>query len=389
MNDTHLHPDLKLPKIQPVNDNQTTLLNNRYELLDRIGAGGMASVYRANDTRLGRTVAIKMLHEGFMNDEAFVRQFQREAHAAGNLTHPNIVTVHDMGEDSGRFYMVMEFVDGRTLKHIIRDQIVTGEPMEIRRAIDLIGKICRGVGYAHRSGLVHCDVKPQNILVTPDDRVKVADFGIARAMTQATGVSSDMVWGTPQYLSPEQAAGDSPSPASDVYAIGIILFELLTNQLPFSAESPAAIALMHLQKMPQDVRDLNPAVPPTVAQIVKKVLAKEPAGRYRTAGQLGRILENYIGQTNQPTGSVGMTRPALLDPAETDVAAPGFLPGSPQREPLAGFISKEDGVTDGSVVRPTGAGSNRTALILGVLALILWLGLIPLWYFVGRLWNIF
>lgn len=383
-----MHPAVKLPKIQLVNQDLPTLLDNRYELLDRIGAGGMASVYRASDSRLGRIVAIKMLHEGFMNDEAFVRQFQREAHAAGNLTHPNIVTVHDMGEDDGRFYMVMEFVDGRTLKHIIRDQIVTGEPMEIHRAINLMSAICRGVGYAHRSGLVHCDVKPQNILVTPDDRVKVADFGIARAMTQATGVSSDMIWGTPQYLSPEQAAGESPSPASDVYAIGIILYELLTNQLPFSAESPAAIALMHLQQPPRDVRDINPTVPATVAQIVQKVLAKEPAGRYRTAGQLGRILENYIGQANQATGPVGVTRPALVDPAEqtTMVPPPQF---DPQRErAVMGFMVEEPNFS-GDVVRPTVPRSNRLAMGLGVLALILWLGLIPLWFLVGRAWGIF
>ncbi|MDJ0753749.1 MAG: protein kinase [Ardenticatenaceae bacterium] len=376
-----------------MSEEKKTLLNGRYELIDRIGAGGMAMVYRATDTRLGREVAIKMLHEGFMNDEAFVRQFQREAHSAANLTHPNIVTVHDMGEDRGRFYMVQEYIKGQTLKHIIRDQIVAGEPMAIRRAVDLIIQMCRGVGYAHRAGLVHCDVKPQNILVTPDNRVKVADFGIARAMTQVTGVSSDMIWGTPQYLSPEQAAGESPSPASDVYAIGIIMYELFTNTLPFTAESPTAIALMHIQEYPKEVRELNPLIPETLGQIVHKVLAKEPAGRYRTAGQLGRILDNYLALTFEATGPVGVTKPNVVDPpAEKTVVSTAPPPKpirqrpTPQRLPPAKTPQSEEQTT---VIRPAEEPSSGLALLLGVLALILWLGLIPLWFLVGRAWNIF
>ena len=312
---------LKIPiksKIHPVSENN--LLNGRYELLNRIGSGGMASVFRGKDTRLGRIVAIKMLHEGFMGDETFVRQFQHEAHASANLTHPNIVTVHDMGQDRGRFYIIMEYIEGRTLKQVIRDYIALGTPMPVNRVLDLGVQICKGIGYAPRAGLVHCDVKPQNILITADDRVKVADFGIAKAMTQVTNTEEATIWGTPQYLAPEQAAGESPSPASDVYSIGVMLFEMLTGSLPFTADNPTAIAIKHMHEMPPDVRSLNPNVPQQLNQIIKKVLSKEPAGRYRTAGQLSRILSSYQEQSLQATGplpaglnsrSLSPSRPAL------------------------------------------------------------------------------
>ena len=199
-------------------------LNGRYRLLERIGSGGMAAVYRAQDLKLGRIVAIKMLHESLTSDEGFLMRFQREAHAAANLTHPNIVTVHDIGQEEHRHYIVMEYVDGFTLKQIIRDANEDGRFLPVSRVLDLAIQICNGIGYAHRANLVHCDMKPQNVLVTRDDRVKVADFGIARAITEASQHLADsQVWGTPQYFSPEQAACEAPSPASDVYGIGVVL----------------------------------------------------------------------------------------------------------------------------------------------------------------------
>ena len=189
------------------------VLNNRYELIERIGAGGMAAVYKARDRALGRLVAIKMLHESFTSDEGFLRRFQQEAYAAANLTHPNIVTVHDIGQDGYNHYIVMEFVDGLTMKQIIRGYEDNGQKMPLSRALDLAIGICNGIGYAHRAGLVHCDVKPHNVLVTPDEQVKVADFGIARAVTDATQQEIvSQVWGTPQYFAPEQAAGQPMTP---------------------------------------------------------------------------------------------------------------------------------------------------------------------------------
>ncbi|MCZ7669989.1 MAG: protein kinase [Chloroflexi bacterium] len=168
-----------------------------------------------------------------------MRRFQQEAHAAANLTHPNIVTVHDIGQDDHRHYIVMEFVDGQTLKQLIREQAQNHSLLPINRSLDLAIQTCNGLGYAHRAQLVHCDMKPQNILVTRDDRVKVADFGIARAISEASQqISDSQVWGTPQYFSPEQAAGEAPTPASDVYGVGVIMFEMLTGHLPFTADTP-------------------------------------------------------------------------------------------------------------------------------------------------------
>ncbi|MCA9999261.1 MAG: serine/threonine protein kinase, partial [Anaerolineales bacterium] len=293
---------------------QEQILNGRYRLIKRIGSGGMSIVYQAQDMSLGRLVAIKMLHESLTGDEGFLRRFQREAHAAANLSHPNIVTVHDIGQDGYKHYIVMEYVDGRTLKQIIRDYKSQGQTMPISRALQLVVQICSGIGYAHRSNLVHCDVKPQNILVTRDDRVKVADFGIAQALSEATHHDQpSRVWGTPQYFSPEQAQGHPTSPASDVYAIGIVLFEMLTGELPFQADSHTALALKHIQDHPPLASELNPAVPPQLDQIINKVLSKEPAGRYRTAGQLGRILSAYRERSLADTSAVS------LPPAETAV----------------------------------------------------------------------
>lgn len=179
------------------------VLNGRYRIIDRIGSGGMSVVYRAQDLSLGRNVAVKVLHENLTDDEGFLRRFQREAHAAANLSHPNVVTVHDIGQDGNRHYIVMEFVDGRTLKQLVKLQNQQGRTLSIEQALDLGIQICAGIGYAHRANLVHCDVKSQNILVTNDDRVKVADFGIARAISEATQHTVDShMWGTPHYFSP-------------------------------------------------------------------------------------------------------------------------------------------------------------------------------------------
>lgn len=381
---------------------QQEVLNDRYKLLERAGSGGMAIVYRAQDLLLGRIVAIKVLQDSLTGDEAFLNRFQQEAHAAANLTHPHIVTVHDIGQDGYRHYIVMEYVAGQTLKQIVRAQARGGRHMPINRALDLTIQICSGIGYAHRAGLVHCDVKPQNVLVTRDERVKVADFGIARAMSQASGRLEEVVWGTPHYFSPEQAAGQPATPASDVYAIGVILFELLTGRLPFTADSPTALALKHLRENPPSVSRLNPAVPEQLDRIVAKVLSKEPAGRYRTGGQLGRILSTYRQSSRQDT--VGM--PAVTIPQPVTVRAPA-KDGGAGPKPRVGA-----GTTAVSPPpRPTGQPTRMTpvaeaptmihvptandeegfdwfAVALGIIALVALLGLIPLWYFVFRAWTV-
>lgn len=271
------------------------LLNNRYQLEQPLGSGGMAVVYRARDLMLERTVAIKVLRTDFSRDEAFREHFRQEARAAANLSHPNIVTVHDFGLDAGRLFIVMEYVAGTDLKSLLQKQ----GRFSIADTLSLLIQACAGVGYAHRAGLVHCDLKPQNMLITPDQRLKVVDFGIARALASISpDEKAEIVWGSPQYFSPEQAAGLAPSPASDVYSLGVIMYEMLTGQLPFAAPSSTELARLHRQGILKAPRQLNPAIPPALEQILFKVLSKEPSARYRTADQFGTVLMTVRSQAN-------------------------------------------------------------------------------------------
>ena len=264
-----------------------TLLNDRYQLQDTLGTGGMAVVYKARDLMLERNVGVKVLREDFSKDPAFRERFRQEARAAANLSHPNIVTVHDFGLDQGHLFIVMEYMPGTDLKSLTKQR----ERFEIDEALELMIQACGGIGYAHRAGLVHCDVKPHNLLVTPEGRLKVTDFGIARALsTISPDEHSDVVWGSPHYFSPEQASGKPPSPASDVYSLGVILYEMVTGRLPFIASEAAELARMHREDKPVSPRYYNANIPLVLEEIILKVLSKEPSQRYRTADQLGRLL---------------------------------------------------------------------------------------------------
>jgi serine/threonine protein kinase len=367
---------------------QNNILNDRYQLMVPAGSGGMSVVYKAQDLALGRLVAVKVLHEGLTSDEEFLRRFQKEAHAVANLSHPNIVTVHDIGQDGRRYYIVMEYVEGWTLKQVIgRQGEVVGVPLALDRTLELSVQICAGIGYAHRSNLVHCDVKSQNVLVTRDGRVKVTDFGIARAMSETSLYQSGIVWGTPQYFSPEQAAGEPPSPASDVYSIGVIIFEMLTGRLPFEGDSQTALALKHMRATPPRPSEINPAVPEQMEQIVYKVLSKEPSGRYRTADQLGRVLTAYRENTLSETGPMAATAAVPVIEQKTAYHDPSPVAG-------AGVLSAASMATgydytaraqETSRHYPVPAKDEETdwlAITLGVLAIISWIGLVPLWYLV-------
>jgi serine/threonine-protein kinase len=285
----------------------SSILNRRYKLLERIGTGGMAVVYKAQDLSLGRFVAIKILRRDLTYDQEFLNRFAQEARSAAKMTHPNIVTVHDFGVDGTRYYIVMEFIEGYDLK----SKIQKFAPFSTEEALNLAIQICMGVGYAHRTGLIHCDLKPQNVLINSDGRIKVTDFGIARALsTVHPDEKHDIVWGSPQYFSPEQAAGEAPTPASDVYSIGVTLFEMLTGQLPFNAENAQALAMKHLRDEPPSLRSLNPSVPEPLERVVRKVLSKEPSARYRTADQLSHILRSFRQQGTLDTATIFATNPA-------------------------------------------------------------------------------
>jgi len=257
------------------------LLSGRYRLLALVGEGGMAFVYKAHDEELDRTVAIKILRPEYSTGDVY----RREARLSAKLPHPNVVTVYDVGREEDIEYIVMEYVPGHSLKELIRIEA----PFRVSRAVTIIGQICKAVSYAHQQGIVHCDLKPQNVLVLPNGVAKVTDFGIARACTPGTSQPSNHL-GTPHYASPELFAGEPLTPASDVYAIGVMLYEMLAGRPPFDGPSAAAVARQHLGSPPPPIHDYNPRVPHCLQQILDRALAKDPSDRYRTASQIDRLL---------------------------------------------------------------------------------------------------
>jgi eukaryotic-like serine/threonine-protein kinase len=266
-----------------------TIVDGRYRILRRIGSGGMADVYCAEDTQLGRQVALKLLYPRFAEDEQFVERFRREASSAAGLQHPNVVQVFDRGEWDGTYYIAMEFLPGRNLKQIVREH----GALEPALAVDLVIQILKAARFAHRRGIVHRDIKPHNVIVDDEGRAKVTDFGIARAgASDMTETGSIM--GTAQYLSPEQAQGLPVDARSDLYSIGIVLYELLTGQPPFDAESPVTIALKQVSEEPVAPRRINSAVPPGVEAVVMRALRKDPAERFQDADAMIAALEAAI-----------------------------------------------------------------------------------------------
>lgn len=369
-----------------------SLLGKRYQLLQPIGTGGMANVYRARDLMLERYVAVKILRQDYSRLPAFEERFRQEAKAAANLSHPNIVTVHDFGMDDGQLYIVMENVPGKDLKTLIRERGRFSEA----EAIPLMVQACAGVGYAHRAGLVHCDIKPHNLLVTPDQRLKVTDFGIARALaTIHPDERSDVVWGSPQYFSPEQASGAPPSPASDVYSLGVVLYEMLTGSLPFVGQTAEELARMHIEREPIPLSEFLPEVSPALGEIVMKVLSKEPSARYRTADQFGRVLMHFGVNSSLPpqlslTPEVVASAPKSIRTPAVPVAAstsarPSAAPASqpvnvPRPEPqlqIAAPSEEPQSLTE----------MDWVSVFLGLLALLAVGGLIPFWMWVYFVYN--
>jgi eukaryotic-like serine/threonine-protein kinase len=358
----------------------TTLLNNRYQIQKKLGSGGMSEVYRAYDLTLERTVAVKILREHFSSDTDFRDKFHQEAKAAANLSHPNIVTIHDFGLDSERLYIVMEYVPGNDLKSILKEK----GSLPVGETLSLMIQACSGIGYAHRAGLVHCDVKPQNMLITPDQRLKVTDFGIARALASIhPDEKSDVVWGSPQYFSPEQAAGYAPSPASDVYSLGVVLFETLTGTLPFSGTSAINLSQAHQFTPPPAPSSINREIPEPLDRTILKVLSKEPSSRYRTADQLGRILvflDKEFGDNK-------------TEEIPADLLAKDGIQTLP-REVFRYPLTKQTPLIEKKTIIRKAKGRDYNpfdidwiTLGLGLLALIALGGLIPLWLWVYLLYN--
>ncbi len=257
-------------------------LNDRYKLLKMIGGGGMANVYLAHDDILDRDVAVKILRLDYANNEEFIKRFHREAQSVTTLSHPNIVNIYDVGEEDGIYYLVMEFVPGRTLKQYIQQQGM----LSVTEALDIMEQLASAMSHAHHFEIVHRDIKPQNILIRDDGVVKVTDFGIATATSATTITHTNSVLGSVHYLSPEQARGGGANKKSDIYSLGIVMFELLTGRPPFSGESAVSIALKHLQNETPSVKRWNPDVPQSVENIILKATAKDPFHRYDSVDEM-------------------------------------------------------------------------------------------------------
>jgi eukaryotic-like serine/threonine-protein kinase len=353
-----------------------TLLNNRYQLLEKLGSGGMADVFRSRDLMLDRYVAIKVLRKDYSSNTDFQERFRQEARSAANLSHPNIVTVHDFGFTDDQLFIVMEHVPGKDMKSLLRQR----GRFSVGEAILLMVQACAGIGYAHRAGLVHCDVKPHNIIVTPDMRVKVTDFGIARALaTIIPGEKSDVVWGSPQYFSPEQAQGEAPSPASDVYSLGVVLYEMLSGTPPFTASTADEMARLHISARPLPISEYVPDVPSALEEIVMKVLSKEPAARYRTADQLGRVLKRFG------------TQPDEVEESPVPALSPVIAAKLPAREiskPISTPRPAPEPVDQGQGGLDLDTSDIDWASVgLGLLALLAVGGLFPFWIMVYFAYN--
>lgn len=267
-------------------------LDKRYTVLEHIGGGGMADVYRAHDKLLDRSVAVKVLRSQFANDEEFVTRFRREAQAAARLSHHNIVNMYDVGKDEEVHYIVMEYISGETLK-----ERILREPLPIEMAVRIAADIAEALEHAHQNNLVHCDIKPHNILMTRAGRIKVTDFGIARAVSSATMHHTATIIGSVHYFSPEQAKGAAVGAKSDIYSLGVVLYEMLTGTVPFNGETPISIALKHLQEEPRPIRELKPEVPPLLEAIVLKAMAKDVANRYNDISEMItdlKSVQNYF-----------------------------------------------------------------------------------------------
>ena len=315
------------------------VFNDRYQLNTQLGEGGLAEVYLAQDLALNRLVAVKLLRTQYTHDPAFLVRFHREAQNAASLNSSNIVSVYDFGQDYERPYIVMEYVPGEDLRTILDRGVL---PLSV--VVDYVIQICNAVGLAHRRGMVHGDLKPANIMVSAENQIKVTDFGLARALGESAMDDGHLVWGTPAYFAPEQAAGDSMLPASDVYAIGIMLYEMLTGTVPFVATDDQEVARMQLYEQPRAISEIVFGVPSELETITQQALMKHPQQRFHTADQLKQALQK-------------------------------------RRQQVQSMTSVQPGV---SYAPAAGSSLDWFAVILGIIAILAILGLVPLWVQVYR-----
>ena len=301
------------------------MFGNRYEILEQLGGGGMAIVYKGRDTILNRLVTIKILRPEYTSDEDFVRRFRREAQSVASLSHPNIVSIYDVGREDEIHYLVMEYIDGENLKTVIkREGAISPE-----RAVQFARQVCDALEHAHENKIVHRDVKPHNILITRTGKAKLTDFGIAMETGTATMTHTDTIVGSVHYLSPEQARGEPAGPKSDIYSIGVVLFEMLTGTVPFAGDSPISVALKHIQETPPPPSKIRPGIPHALEQVVCRALEKSVDRRFGSAGDMSRALENSV---RDSSGDV--TRFIPLDEEATRIIRGEELKSARQERPV-------------------------------------------------------
>jgi serine/threonine-protein kinase len=339
-----------------VSDNRRRLAG-RYSVERSVGHGGMAQVYEGTDTVLGRTVAIKVLAPQYARDDAFVARFRREAQAAAKLNHPGVVSVYDTGSDDGVHYIVMEYVAGRTLAQVLEQE----GRLQPERAAEIAAQVAHALSFAHAAGIIHRDVKPANIMLAPSGGVKVMDFGIARALSSQTLTQTATVLGTASYLSPQQAQGEAVDARSDIYSLGVVLYEMLTGRPPFTGDTPVAVAYKHVRENPRLPSELVPEVSPELDAVVMKALAKNPANRYATASEMAEDLERAL-----------RGEPVLATP---------LLPGADTQ-----VIRRTQ---EGTAVLPPAVeeeeGGRRSRVLVGILLALLILGVLAVaLYFLAR-----
>lgn len=319
---------------------EDTVFNGRYKIIEKVGGGGMADVYKAEDLVLGRTVALKILHKQYASDEGFLERFRREARAAAKLSHPNVVSIFDVGEENGVHFIVMEFVKGMTLKKLIQKDA----PLSTEKVVHIAMQIAKAMEFAHEHEIIHRDIKPQNVIITDDGEIKVTDFGIARAGATSTMTRTGAVMGTAHYISPEQAQGSIVGPTTDVYSLGVVMYEMATGELPFRGENPVSVALKHINDTPMPPRSVFGDIPVSLEAVIMKSMAKNPNDRYRSAEavreDLKRVIEGLpvkVMGTVVPGGSDAsdMTRTMTAQPPRT-ASANGR---NGRRKPKKGLIA--------------------------------------------------
>ena len=338
-------------------------INDRYEIIKTIGEGGMANVYLAEDTILERKVAIKVLRGDLSNDEKFIRRFKREALSVSNLSHPNIVEVYDVGEEDGNYYIVMEYIEGKTLKQLLQKR----GALTLTEVIDIMSQLTDGLAHAHEAYIIHRDIKPQNIMIEDNGRIKITDFGIAMALNSTQLTQTNSVMGSVHYLPPEQANGKGSTVKSDIYSLGILMYELLTGSVPFKGDTAVEIALKHMKEKIPSVRKQNPTIPQSVENIILKATAKNPKNRYDSVREMYNDLQTALERDNEKRLVYEYPENDL---EETKVIAP--IQKEPKKPVVDKPLDKEETTeTDDSILKEKDEKNKLPIILAGILLVFL------------------